>query len=67
MKHRLVTLALGAGLAVAAAMPAQQASAFTCTPLGKPICDAYALVCSLIPDGPKVPHLVHDLLCESFA
>jgi hypothetical protein len=66
MKHRLITLAVGAGLAVAVAMPAQQASAFACTPLGKPICDAYSLVCRLIPDPPKYP-VVHNLLCESFA
>jgi hypothetical protein len=65
MKHRLLLLALGAGLALGAALPAQQASAFYCSPAVRPACDAYAVACSHIKDGGKVN--LHDLLCESFA
>jgi hypothetical protein len=47
MKHRLVTLALGAGLALAVAAPAAPAHAMACNREAFPeLCAVYDLVCA---------------------
>jgi hypothetical protein len=63
MEHRVLRLALGAGLLVVAAAPlTPPASAFQCIPLTRVVCTTYSLVCQYVPSGHTVDP--HELVCE---